>query len=336
MFDRRWSLTLAAMVGIAIPAVWVLSLISPGEEAVKIRNGLVASVGAPADFEWTPQSLPPSFRANQAQPSEQYRQAVAQLAKVDADPPKRGKELALAISRHLSGEPGKRAGGPIQSSLEAAYTGITRNRRGYCADFTQVFTGLAIAAGLPVRTWSISFETFGAGHAFNEIYDADLAKWVLIDPFHSLYFIDPTSLEPLSVIEVHDRLLALNGESRPIAIQRITDGRLPFRSEELAIEYYRRGMSQLALAWGNNVFDYDQSPPVRWSAAVSRHLERAVAILIGKYPSIRIYPKGVSQRDVDGLFRARDRFVLAMSAFLVACGVFGAMLLATWRRRKTP
>jgi hypothetical protein len=334
MARTRWLTTLAALVGIAIPAAWLVSVVTPGEEAVKIRNGLVASLGQPDDFTWTPDRTPPSFHVNQATPAPDYVQAAAEMAAIGESEPLQGFELALAFSRELMGAPGERVGGPIQGSLAKAYTGITEQRRGYCADFTQVFTGLAVAAGLPVRTWNISFESFGAGHAFNEIYDGRRTKWLLVDPFHSLYFIDPATQEPLSVLEVHHRLLAIDGETRPVAIRRIVEGRLPFRSEEMALEYYRRGMPQLALAWGNNVFDYDQSAAVRFGARVSRHAERALGILTGQYPDLRIYPKGVSERDVDSLFRARNRFFAAVVACIVAGVVFCGLVIATWRPRR--
>jgi hypothetical protein len=334
MVGTRWFTTLAALVGIAIPAAWVLSLVTPGEEAVKIRNGIVASVGQPADFNWTPDDVPADFLTNQATPSPQYTQAASALVTTEPGHRLYGFEVGLAIGRYLMGGSGKRPGGPIQGSLAVAYDGITRQGRGYCADFTQVFSGIAVAAGLPVRTWSISFEAFGAGHAFNEVFDDTLNKWVLVDPYHSLYFYDPISREPLSVLEVHDRLLATDVEARTLAIQRIVPESFPFPSDPAALDYYRRGMSQLALAWGNNVFDYDQSVAVRWGARVSRHVERALGIVAGKYPEMRIYPVGVSYRDVGSLLRARNRFVAAVSAFVVAILVFGWMLIATLRPRR--
>lgn len=327
----RWYITVAALLGMAIPGLWVLSLVTPGEEAVKIRNALAATLGQPSDFAWTPDRMPPDFLVNSAAPSPEFLQAASRLRVGDTGAPREGFDLALAISRHLMSAP-QRLDGPIQSGLHAAYTGITQRGVGYCADFTQVFTALAVAAGLPVRTWSISFETFGAGHAFNEIYDQRLGRWMLVDSYHSLYFADAATLEPLSVLDVHDRLLAPTSTAPTMVIQRIVPDLFPFPSDAAALDYYRRGMSQLALAWGNNVFDYDQSAPVRWSAAVSRHAERAVAIVIGEYPGMRIYPVAVSERDLRGLLRVRDRFALAVGSLFVACGVFGWALLAAWRK----
>lgn len=329
MAETRWFRTMAALLGIVIPGIWFYSVVTPGEEAVKIRNGLVARMGQVADFTWTPNEMPSSFLVDRVPPTPAFVSVAKQLTATTSAQPLAGFELGLAISRYLMGAP-KRVGGPIQSNLATAHEGITRRGRGYCADFTQVFTGIATAAGLPVRSWGISFESFGAGHTFNEVYDQQLGKWVLVDPFHSLYFTDPTTLEPLSVIEVHDRLLGLDGQARPIAIQKIVEDRFPFRSEAIALDYYRSGMDQLGLSWGSNVFDYDQSKPVRWSASVSRHLERAVAIAIGQYPLFVIYPQGVSQRDMRALARARDRFVFSAAALTLATFVFGWQLATLW------
>jgi hypothetical protein len=321
--------TLACVLGLLTPLLWVGSLVTPGEEAVKIRNGLVAEVGDPADFRWVPGSAPTSYKLNQAEPSASFRAIAGQIAFAGPGQTLQGLDLALALSKHLMGS-SKRTGGPIQAGLDETYRRITGKRQGYCADFTRVFTGLALAAGLPVRTWSISFEGFGAGHSFSEIYDARASKWILVDSFHSLYFVDDRTGEPLSVIEVHDRLVLPDGESG-IGLRKIVDGRMPFRSDDLAIDYYRRGFTQLALVWGDNIFDYDQSTPVQVASHVSRSVERAAAIGLGVYPDLKIYPRGVSQRDVDALFRTRDRFVMASGLLILALAVFGYLLIRAWR-----
>jgi hypothetical protein len=331
MANARWFRTAAALIGIAIPALWLLSLVTPGEEAVKVRNALVAEMGQPQDFDWTPARPASSFRWNHAEPTRRYRDAARSLVSRNGTPPRRGLELGIAIARHLVGDPSRRQGGPIQSGLDETYDAITTQRRGYCADFTQAFSALAIAAGLPVRTWSISFEAFGAGHTFNEIYDQRSGKWILVDPFHSLYFVDPTARSPLSVLDVHARLLSINGESRGVEVVRVVEGHLPFRTEDLALDYYRRGMPQLAMSAGNNVFDYDRSPAVRLAASMSRHAERAVGIATGEFPAMLIYPLAISDRDFESLMRVRSRVSLASGALLVACIVFGTILLGTWR-----
>jgi hypothetical protein len=332
---RRAWMAAAALLGIAVPAAWLATSITPGEEAVKVRNSLVARMGTPEDFNWLPEQVPAGFLYDEGTATAEFRDIAAQLANDGAGGTRQGFELGLEFSRYLMSAP-RRSGGPIQSNLAEARRQITTAGRGYCADFTQVFTALATAATLPVRRWSISFGGFGAGHTFNEVYDVRRHKWTLVDAFHSLYFVDPTSGEPLSVLEIHDRLLALDAASAPIAIRRIVPQRFPFRSEALALDYYRRGMSQLAMVWGSNSFGYDQSKAIRAAASVSRHLERAVAIAVDQYPDLVIYPIGVSERDVAELHRTRQHFLLAAGTLVISLLVFGWQLLALWKRQPVP
>jgi hypothetical protein len=227
----------------------------------------------------------------------------------------------------------KRVDGPIRSDTLDSYRLITGEGRGYCADFTQVFNAIALTEKLPVREWTIAFEGFGAGHAFNEIFDRSRGKWIFVDSFHSLYFVDPVSREPLSVLEVHDRLLGL-GSIRDLEIQHILADRFPFRSEDLAIDYYRRGMPQLALMWGNNVFDYDRSRLVQTVGRLSRAGGQFAAILAGIYPQGRIYPVGVSQRDVDSLGHTRRNVILAVASCAIAAFFVALQLIALFAARR--
>jgi len=330
--NSRWFRTLAACLGISIPGLWLLSVVTPGEEAVKVRNALVVEMGRVQDFTWSPTETPPDFRVNRALPSAAYARTANALVHPPEGPTRQGLELGLAIARHLQGEPGRNLGFPIQSGLDETYKAIISDRRGYCADFTFVFSGIAVAANLPVRTWSISFESFGAGHAFNEIYDRQLGKWVLVDSYHGLFFVDPQNKSPLSVLEVHQRLLEPGDARRGLALVRIIEGWLPFRSEQAALDYYRHGMPQLAMSWGSNVFDYDQSKVIRAAAHISRHLERAAGIATGVYPKLVVYPEAVSFRDFAALDRVRTRFWLAAASLAISCAVFGAMLYGAWSR----
>jgi hypothetical protein len=330
MASNRGLATLACVLGLATPVLWFTSLVTPGEEAVKVRNALVAGVGDAGEFDWEPARAPATFKQNAAQPNAAFRASASAIGAEVPGQPQQGLELGVAISRHLMGAP-QRKGGPIQAGLDESYRRITAQGQGYCADFTRVFSGLALAAGLPVRTWSISFEGFGAGHSFNEVYDASRAQWIMMDPFHSLYFVDAASGEPLSVLEVHRRLVLSGARADEPAVRRIVPARVPFANDALALDYYRRGFRQLALVWGNNVFDYDQSGAVRAAAHASRHVERAVAIGLDLYPDLMIYPEGRSQRDVEELFRTRDRFVLAAALTLLSFVVFGLLLFRLWR-----
>jgi hypothetical protein len=326
----RW---VSALLGLSLPLLWLWTFIGPAETAVKVRNALAYQMGAPADFDWLPDAPPPSFLGNRGPIPKEFVDIAARLESHDAGG-MGSFDRAVSISTLLMGTK-RRVGGPIQADNLTAYQAIVEQGRGYCADFTQVFQAIAVAGEVPVREWGISFHGFGAGHAFNEIYDQGLGKWVFIDSFHSLYFVDANSGQPLSVREVHDALLSI-GPAREIKIQRIIPSRFPFRSEALAIDYYRRGMPQLALVWGNNVFDYEVVAPVRWAGKLSRALEQAVAISLGVFPKFRVYPIGVSDRDWRELHHVFVAFVISATSALLALIVFGAQLFQLIRLRRQP
>lgn len=322
---------MAALLGILIPGLWLVSTVTPSDQAVTIRNAMLAEMGSIEDFDWTPDSVPGSFRLETGGPDEFFKVRAEQVLRGAGAPPTEF-EKGVAIGRHLlqSGE----RGGAIMSDNASAYRGITEQGRGYCGDYTQVFNALALSADMSVREWGIAFDAFGSGHAFNEVYDTERRKWILVDSFHSLYFVDAQSNEPLSVLEVHDRLLGIDPRGT-VKVVPIVAEEFAFRSEDVALDYYRRGMRQLFLWWGNNVFDYERSTPVSWAGRISRSLEQATAIVAGVHPRIMIYPKGVSTRDVNELFRVWRNFVLATCSFAIALLVFGLQILAISREARS-
>lgn len=317
---------ISALIGILIPAAWLWTTVTPGEDVVRLRNAVGAEVGDVSDFTWEADNPPEGYLVNEGAIPPAFEQHADAVMQRSARQSSDDFELALAISRDLMQAP-KRVGGPIREDSASTYREITVSGRGYCADFTKVFNGMAIAAKVPVRQWGFAFSGFGSGHTFNEVYDTDRRKWLMVDSFHSLYFVDPESREPLSVIEVHDRLLELTDEPRSVAVERIVPDRFPFRSDELAIEYYRRGMPQLWLVWGNNVFDYEASLPGKLESGFHRAVGQLAGILVQEYPTIRIYPVGVSQRDLGGLAEGRNEFLMAVSAFVLALVVYGIGLV---------
>jgi hypothetical protein len=332
--DRQWLRLLAAAVGLVVPLVWLLTTVTPSEVTVRVRNALGASVGAPADFDWTPDKVPHGFLwSSVAPPAEFSRIAEGLVAALASADQQSGFDRSLAISRDLMRAP-ERVGNPIRAPALQTYRQITEQGRGYCADFVKAFTGLTLAAGVPVRQWGFAFTAFGSGHTFNEIYDSRRGKWLLVDSFHSLYFVDPPTREPLSTLEVHDRLLSLDTQRRGAEIVRIVPGRFPFRSDALALDYYRVGMRQLWLVWGNNVLDFERHPVTGPVSRVSRGAGQLLGLAIGQYPTIRIYPRGVSERDLRELFRARDELLLALACCVISALLFGPQLIQLLRRRR--
>jgi hypothetical protein len=315
----------------AIAAVWLWTLVIPSEEVTRVRSGLIFDMGDSADFGWGPEAIPATFLAETGAVSTEFQMAAdSAVAKLPAS---RGDfDVALALARSLMTVP-KRIGGPIKSDLLTTLRAIENDGRGYCADFAKVYNGIAIAAGLPVRQWGFAFNSFGSGHTFNEIYDRARKKWLVIDSFHSLYFVDPATRVPLSALELHDRLLSLNDAPSEIAIERIVPAHYPFRSDVVALDYYRRGMTQLYLVWGNNVFDYEKKLGYKLASPFGRSAEEITAIATGRYPRMRIYPIAVSDRDVDELQLHRTRLMLAASALILATLLFVVQALRLRKSR---
>ena len=280
-----------------------------------MRNALIAEVGTHSDFYWSPFTPPQNFHVR----------AVAARTWVHCDhktifesdrPPQSNWDKALAIGRHLAKGPGT-GGGGIMSDTLSAYQQIMTKKRGYCADYTQVFNGIAIAAEIPVREWGMSFDGFsGYGHAFNEIYDDQLNKWIFIDSFYSFYIEDNKTSIPLSVLELRKELRS-GATTNDLAIKPIAPHRFGFPNARRALEYYRQGADQFYLWFGNNVFSYDNHPMVRFLTPISRALEQSTAILIGLHPGIRIIETHTNRELISALYLKRNLFFVCVILLLI-------------------
>lgn len=333
--DARPMRLLAAIVGLTVPYVWLWTTVTPSEVAARLRNAFGAQVGVVSDFDWKPDRVPAAYLLNRAAPPQAFLEIATRIDnQIAATADATGFGLSIAIARDLM-RSNEHKGSPIRKNALQTYREITENRTGYCADFVKAFNSIAIASQVPVRQWGFAFTAFGSGHTFNEIYDQSLGKWVLVDSFHSLYFVDAESRVPLSTMQVHDRLLEIGEQQSGLEIVEIVPGALPFRSEALALDYYRRGMRQLWLVWGNGVFDFEQHPVIRAVSRYSRAGGQILGRLLKVYPTIRIYPVGVSERDLRELFRARDEFYLALMSCAMATGLFGVQIWQLVRRRRS-
>jgi hypothetical protein len=275
-------------VALLLLVLGLLREVADPQEAVRLRDSLLAEPGSPADFVWTPDSMPASFLRNEAPPPEPIARAAREVVTGSG-----GFAAGLEIARHLAEVPHRQD--PIQRSTAETYRVMRTMGGGYCADFTQVFVGLALAAGVPVREWGLSFDGFGGdGHAIVEVYDENLARWTMLDPFNAFYPVDPASGEPMSVLEFRQRL-TLPDPLAAIRIVRYAPAAFQFRDDQNLIDYFRRGVDQFYLWWGTNLFSYEQAPLVRAAGRVSRAAEQGIAILAGIHPRIVMYPTGTNQ-----------------------------------------
>lgn len=255
-------------------------------ELTRIRNSFLVEAPGDSSVAWSGPEAPADFLLEHSPPPKEFQNVIREV--LDRERLGNGAfEDALTIARHLATGLGGR-GGAIQSTTVDAYTQILEHRRGYCADFTQVFNGLAISSGISVREWGMSFGGFnGTGHAFNEVYDAEREKWIFIDSHKSFYVRDVMNGQPLSAMEFRERLLAVDGDTT-FQIEYIDPEHFGFRSLDKALAFYHRGQDQFFLWYGNNVFSYDNHPIVKFFGFVSRPLEQLAAIAIGIHPRIRI------------------------------------------------
>lgn len=311
--------------GPIVASLWLWTTVTPGDDLARLRNSIGVRVGDAGDFTWEPGAAPSTFLANQGPVPEEVLEIARAIPVSTPDERGSGLGVGFAIARDLM-RAERQVGGGLRADFQSTYRAITTDGRGYCADFVKTFTGLALAADVPVRQWGFAFTGFGSGHTFNEVFDAGRGKWVMIDSFHSLYFADSQTREPLSVLEVHDRLLGISSPRLELDIVRIVAERFPFPSEQAALNYYRDGMSQLWLVWGANLFDYEASVAGRLERHVHRAVGQALGLVSGRYPAIRVYPVGLSSRDMSELLEARREFHVALGAWVASLLLSGCAL----------
>ncbi len=299
-------------------------------ELVRMRNALLMTEGANAEFSWTPNDVPADYLLERG-PVDPFFSEIAGRLQLQSLPDDWAR--ALAISRHLLGGSPTLHGGAVMDDLRNTYKRIVVDGDGYCGDFVDVFSAIAIAGGMSVRTWAFSFDGFGGhGHIWPEIWNAQLGKWQLLDVFNNTYFPGPNG-DALSAIELRNRLLQSN-----LQIQReplLSSRRFGMPVDHKAWDYYRRGVTEWYMWWGNNVFTYDSALLVRAFAGISRSLEQLGAMAQGVHPSIRVLADPHNQLQRARMSRLRIHLIVSglvgavATLFASVCGV-----VLTRRHRK--
>jgi hypothetical protein len=269
-----------------------------------MRNALVLLDQGQPDFSWTPANVPSDY-LQEGGPVDPFFKGVAiqlELTKLPND-----WERALAISRHLLGSSEVLRGHAIKSDLHATYQRIVSDGEGYCGDFVDVFMAIALAAGIPVRSWAFSFDGFGGhGHIWPEIWNRQLGRWQLVGIFNNYYFYETVGV-PLSALEFR---LAMKGHSKQLKLAPLYPGaRVGWSMEAKAWDYYRRGLDQWYMWWGNNVYSYDRTFAVRVFSGWSRSLEQLGAIFAGVHPRINLLRDAANEDAVNALSRLRMHLI---------------------------
>jgi hypothetical protein len=180
---------------------------------------------------------------------------------------------------------------------------------------------------MPLRAWAFSFDGFGGhGHVFPEIWNRQQAAWQLVDIFNNVYLTTGGSDRPLSALDLRKALLA--GDTSLRSVPLAPSARAGFRFEAKLWDYYRRGLPEWYLWWGNNPFDYERAAAVRALAPLSRSLAQVGAVVHGVQPQAHALatPDNAPQRRAMGWLRLH---LLVASVTVVA----GLVLLLMRRPR---
>lgn len=303
-------------IGLVVLALSFLSLapyLTSSTELVRMRNALLLIDEKGHGFDWTPDAVPPDFMLERGPADPVFVEAAERLGleRMSSD-----WDRVSAISQHLLSNP-HLVGTPIQSDLRNSYRGIIDNGTGYCGDFTRVFMAFAITAGIPVRAWAFSMDGFGGnGHIWPEIWNRQLKRWQLVDIFNNFYFRGRDGV-PISAAEFRHAIL-----SDPKSIHRalLYPGARPgYEFEEKMWAWYRRGLPEWYMLWGNNVFSYDKALAVCSLGRFSRSLEQMEAIAIGVYPRVVMMVDDANRDQASALWRLRMHlFIVAWAGSLAA------------------
>lgn len=320
-------LAVTALLVALASAAKLLPLLGDGQKMVQIRNALIYEGGG--RFDWSPDGAPGWFRTERSAAPGYLQSTVADLG-IDVA---RGGEFrdALALALHLQPD-GRRKSGMIASDIASTYQKMQESGRGYCADYTLVFTALAHAAGVPVREWGMSFDDYsGDGHAFTEIYDSEQDQWIFLDTFNGFYVEDDGG-RPLSFLQFKRALL--DDADETLNVIRITPVDFQFADDQMALDYYRRGV-RLAFLWtGNDVFSYEASGVVRSLAGLPRSVEQLVAIFAGVHPRIMLDLEDADSDSLWALKTVRWAIILLALSSLVLFVLVVSFFVGRLRARR--
>ncbi len=325
--DRLKRSIVVTAVALVAVVVGVLAQAFPSSEAVRLRNALLLIDADVGDFNWRPDQPPAGF----LQESQPVPPLIAARAKEIAGGTDGGDvEVAKALVSHLVEH--ARDGGDIQSlDPERTYRAIVEDGHGFCADFIDTFIALALAVDIPVRAWAFSFDGFGGqGHVVAEIFDREQDRWVMLDVFNNLYPVDRETGATLSALEAREQLIANPSSVRFLAIG---PGRIAIPIEAKLFDYYRGGLSEWYLWFGNNVVSRGQHPVTSVAGFVFEPLGELHAIARGAYPHIVPLKASANAEQIRRMKGLKQELLWA-AAVAVVLGVALVVQLTWWLARR--
>lgn len=317
-----WASALLLLIALLSLAPYLLS----STEMVRLRNAWLLIDGPTPDFRFTPANMPADFLTEQRAPEPVFVAAVQALKLQDLAT---DWDRAVRINEHLLARINYDTGGN-QNDLKQSYRDVTERGLGYCADLVRAFTALANAAGLSTRMWAFSFDGFGGhGHVWVELWNRERGRLELLDVFDNVYFTQTGSDLPLSALAFRAALL-----ERPDSLHMhkiAAKAPLAYVHPEKAWAYYRRGLPEWYMWWGNNPHSYDQAALVRALMPLSYTLSQLGGMAQGLFPGLRVLATADNQPQLQALRRLKLQLQLVAGAVaLASAGLLLSML--AWRR----
>lgn len=321
---RRSAWVAAAVMLIALASL--APYLVQSSERVRLRNAWLLVDEPGVDFRFTPANMPPDFLTEQRAPEPVFVAAVQALKLNDLPT---DWDRAVRISEHLLARLNYNSGGN-QTDLKSSYRDIIQHGRGYCADLVRAFTALSNAAGMSTRLWAFSFDGFGGhGHVWVELWNRQRQRLELLDVFDNVYFTQAGSDEPMSALAFRAAMLARPDSLRMRKIAH--QAPLAYVHPEKAWDYYRRGLPEWYMWWGNNPHTYDQGMLVRALMPVSYTLSQLGGIVQGLFPGLRVLATPDNQAQLQAL-RALKRQLQGVLVVVAVAGTGLLVSLVGWQR----
>ena len=315
-------LVLANVVALMGSTGWLARLTLPSRQGVRVRNAFLLRRGDARDFTWTPAELPADYRVELRTAPAAIRDAA--LAVQASTPCNSDWELARGLVTMLVKN--WKSDGAIQADLTTTYEEIV-NGSGYCADYVRVYLAAAMAVGLFCRQWAFSFDGFGGhGHTFVEVYDSQRGKWLFLDVHNNVYAVMMNGAEPLGGLELRQALL----DRATVDFHRAGEGRLGFRQVDKLLDYYRRGVLQWYLTWGNDVVTRDRAGVSRALMTISGRLANVVTSAF-YLPSIVAISSADNAKEIAAMERLRSQVTVTLGVVGILLALVGFQFMIARR-----
>ena len=142
---------------------------------------------------------------------------------------------------------------------------ILTRKYGFCVQYAVTLMQCAISLGYQARfVFGYNPGAFdGGGHEVCEIWSNEHCKWMFFDVNQDWHYVDPKTLAPLSMLEVHDIILKTYYDGRPASIENAPQRRLP--SDDIAVCYGTNMLPGLPpKEFSRHFVDGHFTSPTRW------------------------------------------------------------------------